>query len=308
MPHSNSPPDVELTDVDSDEDNNSMGPNPAEDAPRDFADAPEEVLAQVVGDEDNPFMTSILHNYKASTASKRRTALSHFNDFLRKNWRIIKNEDPSSEGALHDLITMDDMDQKDVFECFANYLATEALNKTELRKGNIVPLSLNSASSYFSAIRIYFKDRDDVRKCKFPPRVLDKEQWSNLSSKLTALIVERHKTLGTPLVNPKSAATTEDWKALASICVWKGDQMHTEFWAVFVALVHMAARGKPKAFNSQITAPVSISSPFFPSHPYTSQRGSFPQAPRRQNGGSDRHWRHTQQSRPYTRYKLQAGY
>ena len=202
-----------------------------------FVDSPGEVLMEIAADAT---IANILDEDKGSKQSKEKTALSHFNDFLRDYWQTLRPNQPQPIKP-HEALAANELDTE-LFGCFASYLVG-AKNKTAKKRGDEVFLSLNSAVGYFSAVKMHYIHRKDIRK-GLRPRVFDRDSWHELSSKLTANIVERHKASGTPLVNPKAAANTEDWKALASICGWIGEQKYLEFWCIFVALVHMAARGK----------------------------------------------------------------
>jgi hypothetical protein len=200
----------------------------------DAQDFYDQVLAASEGSRDNN---------KASKAQKTKTALKHFNDFLCKQYwpTVHPTEVVRDSEKLYERLTFGELNLN-LFGCFANYLA-DCDNKTEKKRGNEVKISLGSAQGYFSSVKSYFQDLPEIRNAPSPPRVFFSQEWSKLSHKITNVVVERHKTTGTPLVSSKAVATTDDWKALACICAWDGTQKHIEFWSVFVALVHMAARG-----------------------------------------------------------------
>lgn len=75
------------------------------------------------------------------------------------------------------------------------------------------------------------------------PPVFEKEKWSSLSRLIVAEIVNRCKASGQPLVQPKSGASAEDWKALATLACWKGQVEMVEFWHLCVSMCHLAGRG-----------------------------------------------------------------
>ncbi|CAJ1938334.1 unnamed protein product [Cylindrotheca closterium] len=176
-----------------------------------------------------------------------KSALNHFNDFLCIDWgRLRPGEPVPLEKDLHQYVQLEEL-TVELFGRYATYLV-ECNNKTEEKRGNVVPISLNSAIGYFSAVKVAYLEQPVIRNATTLPSVFWRETWSNLNCRMTNRVVERHKTTGTPLVSPKAAATTDDWKALACVCVWNGSQKLLEFWAVFVALVHMAAQVNEVAF------------------------------------------------------------
>lgn len=212
-------------------------------------DGVDDVLGSADDDATNASHPSnILDNNRGAKKQKQKTALTHFNDFLQTYWKILRPNEAIPSGPLHELLEVRELDCE-LFGCFANYLV-KCNNKTEEKKGNEVHLSMNSALGYFSAVKMHFIAQQDIRSAPQRPRVFDRDRWHELSSKLTSLIVERHKETGTPLVHPKAAATTDDWKALACVCIWMLDSRFLEFWCVFVALVHMAARGEARKTNA----------------------------------------------------------
>lgn len=209
---------------------------------------------------------NILDTPKASSASRRKTALGHFNDFLQEYWKfLVSNEaredpEPGTSNTLWDRIDIEDLNIE-TFGCFATYLAEKAMNKRDLTRGQQSHLSLNSAMGYFSSVKSFYSECYVVRNNKTTPKVFTNPAWQSLNRKLSAQITERHKRTGKPLVQPKIAANTDDWKALASICVWHGSTELLEFWPVFVCLTHMAARGMSSLFCHVYTKSLTPRSP-----------------------------------------------
>ena len=114
-----------------------------------FGDGAEE------GTQVSSYLINILDNIKNSKKSKRTTALSHFDDFLRVYWRERKKEEPPEGGKSYETLRIEDLDCE-LFGCFANYLAN-CNNKTEEKRGNSVPIALNSALGYFSAVNFFYR-------------------------------------------------------------------------------------------------------------------------------------------------------
>ena len=181
---------------------------------------------------------NVLDDNKNSARKKKKTALKHFYDFLLTYWQVMRpNDRVVPDCPRYKKVTLDDLSHK-LFGCFAYHLA-HAENKT--RRGDQVYIRWNSAVGYLSAVKSYFRERDHYRSLSEERPVFLAHNWSAINTKLTSIIVERHKVTGDPLIDPKATAKTDDWVALACICVWIGNQKITEFWCIFVSLVHMAA-------------------------------------------------------------------
>ena len=168
-----------------------------------------------------------------SAASKERSALNHFNYFL-------KTQCPQFAGKTAKDLVYEDLVDK-IFGEFANYMAS---NATHGCKPNAAKLSLNTATGYFSSVKMFFVK-------KFPdkdmPQCFQKSKWNIYTSGISRVIVDRCKQDKTPLVNPHEAASEEDCCHVGVLCTWHGSLEMIEFWHFCNGMAHLAARGNEVA-------------------------------------------------------------
>lgn len=201
-----------------------------------------------MNNNDVPFpgAAAVLSEPKMAAKIKEKSALGHFNNFLKSFWTQNQRQFPPDHTTTrHELIQYEEL-TPDLFGKFAHYLVN-AKHRNEPRKnaphasaGHQL-LSIGSACGYLSAIKIYFI------RTRFPnmstPVAFERKQWLSLNAKLHGLITERCKGIEQPLLNPNRSATLDDWKDLACLCAWNGGSRLAEFWFTCVAMVHMAAKG-----------------------------------------------------------------
>jgi hypothetical protein len=177
---------------------------------------------------------------KHSAEEKKSSAMSHFDDFLKRHFK----EKIMLNGILiiptHKELSLVNITD-DLVGCFATYLGKHARTKDKKK----APLRYGTARGYFSSFKMYFLHQFRGSKT---PEVFKDQKFRMYATALTALIVERSKKTNEPLVAQKACATKEDWVALATLCAWCGKTEMLEFWHFNNSTTQMAARGNEIAF------------------------------------------------------------
>jgi len=102
------------------------------------------VAADDIVQANHAFANILEESAKFSTERKEKHALNHLNYFLRKN--------PGTAGKTAETLAYTEL-QHELFGQYATYLATDARHGA-LDSGPL--LSLNTATGYFSATKMYF--------------------------------------------------------------------------------------------------------------------------------------------------------
>lgn len=190
----------------------------------------------------------------SSKRKKENNALAHFVFYLSKKQGIetpVKNLLP--EEIDHDLMGG-----------FLKYLAEDA--RKYLKEDEGFP-SLSSAMGYASSVKVFLCS---IHHDRTPPPVLAKDNWSILLREMSSILVQRHKKTGTAMVYPHESSTDEDRKAMALLCVWKGDMNSAEFLYLNSSMYHCAGRGSECAGTRKQHLHVQMKHEMFMDYPMLS--------------------------------------
>ena len=197
-------------------------------------------------------------NQHIAKRKQLKSALAHFNNFLKQYWALeTSTRDLSTipnHDRLYDFLQDGDLNPE-LLGSFCTYLS--AADSPTSRDGH---LSASTCGNYLSTISSYYIDRqylpnwyyyekegDELSPAKLSACFGKESDYYSKSTKaLKKKISDRSKENGIPMVVPKAGASEEDWIIIAMSCVLQG-RTHPhlpEFWAFSVALTHFAARGK----------------------------------------------------------------
>ncbi|CAB9517219.1 hypothetical protein (Partial), partial [Seminavis robusta] len=204
------------------------------------ADNPEShVVAEtiIMEVEEDGLVGDIRDNVGKSAEKKQKSALKHFDGFLRL-WFKHRGEPYRHYSQLFHENTEDSNRFWDaLMGGMFSYFATGCNGE----------LGFESVNGYASSIKAYYTDkwRHNTYKCP----VFGKQSWATLRRKLRTLFEERARQSGQKLTNPHQASTQDDMMAMVYSCLWLATGDAAVFLLMNIASLHYSGRSSEVALN-----------------------------------------------------------
>ena len=179
------------------------------------------------------------------------------NSILRQDGTVVcTGTDPNKSNYNKNAVSVQELGI--IMQKFINHLAKSCF-VTGSAQTDHDHIAVGSACNYLSDIKMWILETNShMRESEFT--IFDASRWRQLRKDMFKVMAQRHRKLGTPLVNGHKPITDSDRKSMALACIWMGTPDAAEFFHLNNSTFHMAGRGSECAMSkhSDISTITSI--------------------------------------------------